>query len=212
MQRFRTLTLLAFLVFIALLISACGGTTTTPAPPAATTSGKTPDWSMMGFTTVLNSMELPPGQQSTATAGPYTFQVPVGSFTDPVKFEVLSQSASVCNGKVPVGTKPVLAFALKVTDENTGQLIASFKKPILMMARDPGITAQSMYYNISASGMITPNPAGMKAMAGELDHPVTGAVFAWVITSPAGGAGTGTASISTTSTGGSSTPGSSYGY
>ncbi len=211
MRNIRASTLVFFLVLIVLLISACGGGATTTVAPTtpATTTAKTPDWSMMGFSTLVGSMDLSPGQASTVTAGPYTFQVPVGAFTVPVKFEVLSQNPGICTGKVPAGMKPVLAFALKVTNESTGQLIGSFDRPVTMMARDPALTAQSMYYNISANGTVTPNPAGLQAKAGELDHPVTSAVFAWVMTSPAGGAGTNT---NTTTSGAGTSGGFSSGY
>ncbi len=211
MRNFRGLTLILFFALVGLLISACGGTTTTRTPPktstTATTAAATPDWSMKGFSTVVGSMDLTQGQASTVTAGPYTFQVPVGAFTVPVKFEVLSQNPAIWSGKVPTGVKPVLAFALKVTNRNTGQLIGTFDNKIMMIATDPALTAQSMYYNISPGGAVTANTLGLQAKAGGLDHPITGAIFAWVLTTP-----TGAARINTTTTGTSTSGGYGSGY
>ena len=209
MRSFRMLTAVFLLVLMGLpaglLISACGGTSSTTAQTtttAATTAAAVSDWSTMGFSTVLGSMNLSPGQASTVTAGPYTFQVPAGAFTVPVRFEVLSQSPGAWTAKVPSGMKPVLAFALKVTNQNTGQLIGSFDKIVPMTVKDPGLTAQSMYYNISASQAVTANTVGLQAKAGALDHPLTGALYAWVITSPAGGAGTNTTTSGAGTSGG----------
>ena len=103
---------------------------------------------------------------------------------------------------MPGGMKPVLAFALKVTNRNTGQLIGTFVNKIMMTARNPALTAQSMYYNISSSGAVTANTLGLQAKAGELDHPITGAIFAWVLTSPTGAAGTHTTTTGTSTAGG----------
>lgn len=206
MRNFRSLTLILFFALAGVLISACGGTTTTRTPPKtatmSTTAVTTPDWSTKGFSIVVASMDLTPGQASTVTAGPYTFQVPVGAFTVPVKFEVLSQTPASWSGKVPGGMKPVLTFALKVTNRNTGQLIGTFDNKIMMIARDPALTAQSMYYNISPNGAVTANTLGLKAKAGELDHPLTGAIFAWVLTTPTGAAGTNTTTTGTSTSGG----------
>jgi D-xylose transport system substrate-binding protein len=63
-------------------------------------------------------------------------------------------------------------------------LVENFNNAVTLTASDPGITAQSMYYNLGPDGTYGQNPTGMKASAGQLMHPVGGAGVAWVITTP----------------------------
>ncbi|MHB1361948.1 MAG: hypothetical protein ACYCW5_05040 [Thermoleophilia bacterium] len=187
-----------------LALSACGGTSTTSAPAttsaaSSTTASTVPDFSRLGFPAVLGSKDLTPGQEDTVMAGPYVFQIPANAFADPVKFEVLSGDPTAYNSKIPAGSTTILAFALRVTDKNTNQLIGKFQNPITMIASNKNLTAQSLYYNVSTDGTVVENPGGT-AKAGELDHPVSGATVAWILTSPSAAAGGGT------SAGGGTTP------
>jgi D-xylose transport system substrate-binding protein len=152
-----------------------------PAAPAAAV----PDFSQLGFPNVLSSQDIQAGQAATITAGPFTIQVPAGTFDVPVKFEVLTGDLAGFLANTPQGEMPVLDFAFRVTNTQTGQLIGKFNQPVVFTAKDPSIVAGSLYYNITPDGMYAANPTGMKVQAGELTHPIAGAVVGWVITSPA---------------------------
>jgi D-xylose transport system substrate-binding protein len=144
-----------------------------------------PDFSQLGFPNVLASQDIKAGQAATITAGPFTIQVPAGTFNVPVKFEVLTGDLAGFLDNTPKGEMPVLDFAFRVTDTQTGQLIGKFNQPVVFTAKDPSIVAGSLYYNITPDGKYVANPTGMKVQAGQLTHPIAGAVVGWVITSPA---------------------------
>jgi hypothetical protein len=159
---------------------------TTEATMAPTTeAAAVPDWFTMGFTTILGTEDFTPGTALTITADPYTIEIPANAFSQPVVFEVLSSDVAAFTAKAPSGEKPVLAFAFRVTDMQTGALIGKFDNPVTLTATSSTIVANSMYYNIAPDGTYTANATGMTVQAGSLVHPVAGAAVAWVITSPA---------------------------
>jgi predicted lipoprotein with Yx(FWY)xxD motif len=156
----------------------------TPAAASATPTGQVTDWTTHGFTSVLGSQEISNGDPATLTFGPYSVFVPQGTFTDTVKFDVLSGTPSTFASKVPSDQTPVLAFAFNVRDTKTNQLIGKFSQPVILTAKDDKIAADSRYYNVTASGDLSLNMTGAQVQAGELTHPIAGAVFGWVITAP----------------------------
>lgn len=162
-------------------------TAATTAPSAAPTTAQasaSPDWTKLGFPTVLATQDITPGTAATIKAGPYSVDVPANAFTDTVKFQVLTGDLARFLDKAPAGQQPVLDFAFNALDTTTNQLVEKFNNPVMLTASDPTITATSMYYNLGPDGTYGPNPTGMKASAGELTHPISGAGVAWVITTP----------------------------
>jgi alpha-glucoside transport system substrate-binding protein len=154
--------------------------TETAAPPAV------PDFSTLGFPTVLASEMITASTAMTVTAGPYTIQVPADAFDVDVQFEVLSGDPADFQSKVPSGEQAIMAFAFKVTNMQTNELIGKFNNPVMLTAIGPNIVADSKYYNYAPDGTLTPNPTGLEVTAGQLSHPIAGDVVGWVITSPAG--------------------------
>ncbi len=158
------------------------------APPAvsapATPAAEVTDWTAHGFPTVLGSQEIANGSAATLTFGPYSVFVPQGTFTDTVKFDLLSGDPSAFASKMPGDQTPVLAFAFNVHDAKTNQLVGRFAQPVMLTAKDNGIAADSLYYNVSPNGDLSINVTGIQVQAGELTHPIAGAVFGWVITAP----------------------------
>jgi predicted lipoprotein with Yx(FWY)xxD motif len=158
------------------------------APPAtsgsATPAAKVTDWTTHSFSSVLGSQQITNGDPATLTFGPYTIFVPQGTFTDTVKFDVLSGTPATFASKVPGDQMPVLAFAFDVRDVKTNQLVGKFAKPVTLTAKDDHIAADSQYYNVGAIGDLSLNMTGAQVQAGALTHPIAGAVFGWVITAP----------------------------
>jgi hypothetical protein len=162
-------------------------TPTTEAAMAAPTTeaAAVPDWATMGFTNILAMKDFTPGTALTITADPYTVAIPADAFSQPVVFEVLSGDVTALADKAPSGETPVLAFAFRVSDKQTGALIGTFDKPVTLTAKSDAIVATSVYYNLAPDGTYTANPTGLTVRAGTLSHPVAGAGVAWVITAPA---------------------------
>lgn len=142
------------------------------------------DWTLNGFPTILASKVLIPGDNNSVQIGPYTFDIPAGTFGQPVTFQVYTGNLSNFMSKAPQGQQPVLDFAIGAMTTG-GQLIGKFNKPIQLSVTDPAIVSGSQYYNISSSGVFSPNPTGMKVSADTLSHPISADIVGWVITSPA---------------------------
>jgi D-xylose ABC transporter substrate-binding protein len=158
----------------------------TAAPAAqAAPAAAVPDFAKLGFPTVLASQDITPGQAATITSGPFSVEVPGDAFDVPVKFELLTGDLATFLANAPTGEMPVLDFAFRVTDMQNNQLIGKFNNPVTFTAKSNDITDKSMYYNIAPDGTYTANATGMQVAAGELTHPIAGAVVGWVITSPA---------------------------
>ena len=168
--------------------SACGSASTavTPAATAVYTTGtvaSAPDFTAMGFTQELGSHDVGPAGGA-VSAGAIAVGIPAGAFDAPVRFEVLGSDISMFSGMAPFGMKPVLAYAFRVTAIGSGRLVTAFRKPVSVAISDPAIGDRSMYYRISTDLEVLPDPAGMTATPGELDHAAAGAAEAWMIASP----------------------------
>ena len=142
------------------------------------------DWSQHGFPVVIDSTIVPPNMVDTIMAGDFTFQVLEGTFNNPVKFEVLAGDTASFQSKSPEGELPILAFALKVTDTVTHQIVDKFNKPVLVIVTSPSISDQSKYYNVSEDGSFSENSTGMQVSSGQIEHPIDGTQVGWVITTP----------------------------
>lgn len=151
---------------------------------AAPVFAQVPDFGTLGFTQVLASQQVAPGTETTVSGGPFSVLLPAGTFTDTVKFEILSAPLSAVQAKAPAGQTPELDFAFRVTDVATGQLIGAFQKTATFTATSNLITADSKYYVYTTAGDYIEAPQGLSVKAGELVHPVNTAAVAWVITSP----------------------------
>ncbi len=100
-------------------------TTAVPTATSPTTGGApsatAPDWAQLGFPTVVATQDITPGQAVTITAGAFTVQVPADAFSVPVKFESLTGDVARFLANAPSGEQPVLDFAFRVTNTQTGQ-------------------------------------------------------------------------------------------
>jgi hypothetical protein len=143
------------------------------------------DYALYGFPTVLASQTITPGVASSVSSGPYLITIPAGAFVTPVKFELLSGDPANFAADAPSGTSPKLAFAFRVTDLQSGQLIGSFNAPVTVNMRDSSITTDSSYYNVGTSGTFALNTADMVVSNGQLYHPESSALVGWVVTTPA---------------------------
>ena len=74
-----------------------------------------------------------------------TIQVPAGNFNVPGKFGGLTGDFAGFLANTPQGEMPVLDFAFRVTDTQTGQLVGEFNQPVVLTAKDPSIVAGSLY-------------------------------------------------------------------
>jgi hypothetical protein len=149
--------------------------------PATAKAVEPTDWAALGFTSILASQDIVPGQAITITAAPYQIVVPADAFNAAVTFQVLTTTASKFDDKVPPESTAEFAFAFRVIDQQTGKLISTFNKPVMLVVTRPSIVNQSVYFNYAPDGTLTANPNGLVVKAGELDHPIGGTQDAWVI-------------------------------
>jgi D-xylose transport system substrate-binding protein len=177
-----------FVVFAFAAPTAAATTTPTTvptiSPASAAAAADSPDWTKLGFQSTLAARDITPGSAATIKAGPFSIDVPADTFTNTVKFQVLTGDLARFIDKAPSGEAPILDFAFNVLDTKTNQLVEDFNKPVTLTATDPGIAADSMYYDLGPDGTYGQNPTGMKVSGGQLIHPVGSAGVAWVITTP----------------------------
>jgi len=164
---------------------------------ASAQSGNQAGLSRYGYPYVVGTLDLQAGAGGTLTvpdqytggkpaAGSATITIPAGEFSVPVKFEVLAAANMNWDNKVAPNQKVVANFAYRVINEDNGQLIEKFARPVTYTVQDPMITGHSVYWATTESSppkIINANKA--TTIAGHtLTHPQPVASVGWIITTP----------------------------
>ncbi len=148
------------------------------------------------FPHVLASVDLQPGQSASITVpdayfkgaapGEMTVYIPVNSFTDPVRFQLLASSNARWDGMVKSGEKVVANFAYRVLDLKTDQLVAKFAGPVQYTVSDSMIDKNSIYWAVkpgSPPTLINANKAST-IHGSVLSHGTPVSTVGWIITTP----------------------------
>lgn len=152
-----------------------------------------PDFTQFGFPTVVGSVQYTPGTAATITAGTQQVVLPADFISKTVKFELLEGDASTFAASLPItdqGRTIIIAWAFRVTDASTNQLLARFDKPVQWSVTDPRIAAGSAVYNTTAANppKVTANSAPGTISGTTLSHPFGGAGVGWLVLAPPGAA------------------------
>ncbi len=157
--------------------------------PAAAQTGTVPDMTQFGYPRVAGTATFTPGQATTVTAGSQTVQLPADFISKTVKFELLEGDAqffvpSLGDDK---DKQVVAAFAFRVTDPATGNLVGRFDKPVQWSITSPQIGSLSEIYNTTAANppVIIANAAPGTVQGDTLSHPFGGSGVGWLVLSPA---------------------------
>ncbi len=179
----RSRILIAVGLLAALLIATVTGTA------GAQQMGAAPDLGNFGYTGVVASEQLQPGQAATVGSGQIQAEVPADAFTGPVLFEILQGDNSTFQPFAPAGETVAVNFAFRVTSLETGQLVGMFGAPVTAVVTDPSITQQSGYFNVKPTSpiQVEKNPVPPTISGNVLTHPNKGAPVGWVILNPASG-------------------------
>lgn len=200
---FLVVLVLALLIPVSLSSCAPAPTATpvppTQAPPTAvppTTVPPTPTPSSPPPAPALNFQEfgyyprsnhyLDAGEGWNIVDLPYIVEIDEGTFDVPVKFELLFADHTTMGGLFPATETPVYAFAMRVTNTETGELIGAFNKPVQVIIVDGRFAAGKVkYYNMTKTGLAILNAQGLAVQPGVMKHPVEGAgASAWAVTIP----------------------------
>ncbi len=167
----------------ALLIATVTGTA------GAQQMGAAPDLGNFGYTKVIASAQLQPGQAATVDGVQIRADVPANAFTGPVLFEILQGDNSTFQPFAPPGQTVATNFAFRVTSLETGQLVGEFAAPVTAVVNDPSINQQSGYFNVMPTDpiQVQENPVPPTISGNVLTHPNKGAPVGWVILNPASG-------------------------
>jgi len=145
-----------------------------------------PDFSKYGFTTVAGSVNFTPGTAATITAGGQTIKIPADFYSKPVTFELLTGTPATF-APYAGGRNVLLAFAFRVTDTSTKQLVGKFDKPVMWSYTDPAVTAQSAVFDVSAATppTVVPNSVGPGTVSDHtIAHPFIIATVGWLVANP----------------------------
>jgi hypothetical protein len=158
---------------------------------AQTPAGSAPDWSKFGFSTVAGSVMYTPGTATSVTAAGQKVALPADFYSKPVKFELLTGNPASFAPNAG-GRSVLLAFAFRVTDTSTNQLVGKFDKPAQWSYTASEVTAQSAVYDVSASATptVVPNSVSPGTVTGTtLAHPFILDTVGWLVTNPAAASG-----------------------
>jgi hypothetical protein len=194
------------LALVAVALTACGtmgttayggyGSSKSSGSSAATTAAAAPDLTQYGYPHVLAVLYLDPGQKGKITVpdqytmgktyGYATYTIPAGTFSAPVKFEILAAANSAWDKQVPSDVTVVANFAYRVTDLKTGKPIEKFSKPITYSVNDTMITRDSVYWATTATSPVQLKNAngGSKISGTVLEHATPVSAVGWIITTP----------------------------
>ncbi len=153
-----------------------------------------PDFTMYGFPNVVASIIIQPNQNVNLTLGNAEISIPAGTFgSDTVRFELLNATPGVWQKYVPTGQKVLYAFAFRVTDLKTGDLIGKFLEPVIFYFSSNEITKNAEYLDTTPTFKVSENPVppkikiygqGSEYLIGSLSHPIIGAPVGWLVTVP----------------------------
>jgi hypothetical protein len=146
-----------------------------------------PDFTQFGFPRVTATVNYTPGQATTLTAGRQSVTIPADFFSKAVKFEFLEGDASSFpNLGDAQGQRVLTAFAFRVTDTATNQLVGRFDKPVTYSVTNPLIGSASQMYNTSAANppIVTKNPVTSTVQGTQLSHNFSGAGVGWLVLTP----------------------------
>jgi hypothetical protein len=153
-----------------------------------------------GFPQVAGTANFTPGQATTVTAGDQRVDIPADLLSMPVKFEFLVGDPSSFRQHLEADDADkqiIAAFAFRVTDPSTGQLVGRFDKPVTWSITSSQITSESEVYNTSAANppKVTANSSPGTVQGSSLTHPFGGAGVGWLVlgaSQPVGMPATGT--------------------
>ena len=181
--------MLGALTFAFLLAALSAGTSRNASAQQTTV----PDLTQFGFPQVVGTVTYTPGQTETITAGNQQVVLPADFISKTVKFELLQGDPASFAPTLPItdqGRTIVVAWAFRVTDVASNQLIGRFDKPVQWSVTDPGIATGSAVYNTTAANppVITPNATPGTITGTTLSHTFGGAGVGWLALGPPGAA------------------------
>src|SRR4051794_5753372 len=161
-----------------------------------------PDFTQFGFPNVVGSVQFSPGTTATISAGTQQVVLPADYISKTVTFDLLQGDASTFAASLPItdqGRTIIVAWAFRVTDPSTNQLISRFDKPVQWSVTDPRIAEGSAVYNATAANppVVTANAAPGTISGTTLSHPFGGAGVGWLVLGPPGQAGATPSAVAT---------------
>lgn len=191
------------IIFGALMVACLLGALSLGTSRNASAQANVPDFLQFGFTQVVGSVTYTPGQTETITAGTQQVVLPADFISKTVKFELLQGDPAFFAVSLPVtdqGRTVIVAWAFRVTDVATSQLVGRFDKAVQWSVNDPRIASGSAVYNTSPANppVITPNAAPGTISGNTLSHPFTGAGVGWLVLGPPRAATTATPATTAT--------------
>jgi hypothetical protein len=142
------------------------------------------DFTQFGFAKVVAEKKIEAGEAAKISRSGIKIDIPEGTFTTDVIFQVLEGDNDLFQAHVPAGETVIMNFAFRVLDAKTNEIIAKFNKPVMFSYKDKDVNQGSIYNNVSTNGSIVPNTVPAVIEGRTLTHPIGGAPVGWVITSP----------------------------
>ncbi|MHB8293479.1 MAG: hypothetical protein ACYDH5_02370 [Acidimicrobiales bacterium] len=185
-RRARSLAAPLLLAMAGLLLAACGSSSTSSSSTSTTAKALPAGLTKYGYSTVKASVKLSPGKAAKVHSGNISVHIPKKAVPEAATFQLLEGTNSYWQAYAPHGQKVVANFAFRVVNSSTGQLITTFKAPIVVRVRSKAITAASKYWNTTAASppAVKANPVPPKIKGHVLTHGNKLDPVGWLVTSP----------------------------
>ncbi|PGL70607.1 hypothetical protein [Bacillus sp. AFS055030] len=142
------------------------------------------DFTQFGFPKVIAEKKIESGAAAKISHSGIKVNIPKGTFSNDVVFQILEGKNSTFQTNAPEGEKVIMNFAFRVVDSKTNEIIVKFNNPVMFSFKDQDINDGSIYYNVKQDGSIARNSEPAVIEGRTLSHAIGGAPVGWLITSP----------------------------
>ncbi|MGG0179174.1 hypothetical protein [Gottfriedia acidiceleris] len=142
------------------------------------------DFTQFGFPKVIAEKKIEAGEAAKISHSGIKIDIPKGTFSNDVVFQVLEGNNSIFQTNAPEGEKVIMNFAFRVVDSKTNEIISKFNNPVIFSFKDKNVNDGSIYYNVKQDGSIARNSEPAVIEDRTLTHAIGGAPVGWLITSP----------------------------
>lgn len=142
------------------------------------------DFTQFGFPKVIAEKKIEAGQAAKVSHSGIKIDIPEGTFSSDVVFQVLEGENDFFQANAPEGEKVIMNFAFRVLDSKTNEIIAKFNNPIMFSFKDKDVNDGSIYYNVKTDGSMMKNSVPAVIEDRTLTHGIGAAPVGWLITSP----------------------------
>ena len=142
------------------------------------------DFTQFGFPKVIAEKKIEAGEAAKISHSGIKIDIPKGTFSNDVIFQVLEGENSSFQANAPEGETVIMNFAFRVLDSKTNEIITKFNNQVMFSFKNKNVNEGSIYYNVKPDGSIAKNSVPAEIEGRTLTHAIGATPVGWLITSP----------------------------